>query len=137
MNALRMVAYWPLLRWNSARSVGARTDTTWRSMKLIVVSASSSPTRMMSERRAKTAWNGCGLSTVTAASFSCIREAPQRPSPGSSVLVGEGNDVRSGGDRDVLLAVEHVGHRRRLPGLIGLEAPQRLAGRSIGSHERA
>ena len=28
MNALSTAAYWPLLQWNSARSVGASTDTT-------------------------------------------------------------------------------------------------------------
>src|ERR1017187_8504287 len=57
MKAFRMAAYWPLLRWNSARSVGASTETTWRSMKLMVVSHNSSAIRMKSALRVKTGSN--------------------------------------------------------------------------------
>ena len=49
MKALMMAAYWLLLKWNSPRSVSARTESTWRSMKLMVVSPSS---RAMSRTRA-------------------------------------------------------------------------------------
>src|ERR1035441_347596 len=57
MKAFRMAAYWPLLKWNSARSVGASTDTTCRSMKLMVVSPSNSAIRMKSAPRVKTGSN--------------------------------------------------------------------------------
>src|ERR1017187_5763634 len=57
MKAFRMAAYWPLLKWNSARRVGASTDTTWRSMKLMVVSPNSSAIRMKRAPRVKTGSN--------------------------------------------------------------------------------
>ena len=40
-------------------------------------------------------------------------------------------------DRDVLLAVEHVGHRRRVPARVGLELPERRAARRVHGHEGA
>ncbi len=46
----------------------------------------------------------------------------------------EGDDVRAGGDCYVLLAVEHVGHGRGFPRLVGLELPEGLAGGGIGGH---
>ena len=42
-----------------------------------------------------------------------------------------------GGHRHILLAVELVSHRRRLPGLVGLETPERLAGHRVGRHQRS
>src|ERR1035437_6576322 len=57
MNQFTMSAYWPLLKWNSPRSTGASTDTTCRSMKLIVVSPSSSAIRTNSAPRVKTGSN--------------------------------------------------------------------------------
>ena len=65
MNALMMAAYWLLLKWNSPRNVGARTESTWRSMKLMVVSPSSRAISRISAPRVKTAassgvlWAGC------------------------------------------------------------------------------
>ena len=40
-------------------------------------------------------------------------------------------------NRDMLLAVEHVRHRRGPPRLVGLEAPQRCAGEGVGGHQPA
>src|ERR1035437_3171039 len=57
MNQITMSAYWPLLKWNSARSTGASTLTTWRSMKLTVVSPSRSAISMNSAPRVKTGSN--------------------------------------------------------------------------------
>ena len=61
MKALRMAAYWPLVKWNSARRVGASTETTWRSMKLMVVSPSRSAIRRKRAPRVKTGSNFGGL----------------------------------------------------------------------------
>src|ERR1035441_2603797 len=58
MKALMMAAYWLLLRWNSPRNVGARTESTWRSMKLMVVSPSSRAMSRKRARRVKTASDG-------------------------------------------------------------------------------
>src|SRR5258705_3598786 len=49
----------------------------------------------------------------------------------------EGDDARSRCHGDVLLAVEHVRHRRRFPRRIRLKLPERRAARRIDGHQRA
>src|SRR4029079_2934794 len=44
-----------------------------------------------------------------------------------SLLHAQRNDVGPRRNRDVLLAIERVGHRRRFPCGVGWEAPQRLS----------
>src|SRR6202167_5060663 len=54
------------------------------------------------------------------------------------LLVGQAecNDIRSHGDSDILLMVEHVGHRRRMRRLAGLEAPEWLTGLGVRGGKR-
>src|SRR5262245_628131 len=54
-----------------------------------------------------------------------------------SSIQTEREDRRAGCDRDVLLAVDGVGHRPGLPSLAGVELPERLSILRIGGDESA
>src|SRR5215467_6106142 len=53
----------------------------------------------------------------------------------SSVLQTERDDVRAARDGDVLFVVEHVGHRRGAPEVIGGETPEEFAGGGVDRGE--
>src|SRR5439155_421342 len=53
------------------------------------------------------------------------------------VLDRQRDDVGARRHGDVLRAVEHVGHGRRLPGVVGLKDPERLAVHGIRRHQTA
>lgn len=49
----------------------------------------------------------------------------------------ERDDVRTGGDRDELLTVKLVGHRRCVPVGVRLKRPEPVAGRGVGRGKRS
>src|SRR6476619_5142082 len=83
------------------------------------------------------AFETSAVGTCGAADWFSMTRAAKRIQCFMSIGNREGDDAGTCRNRDVLLAVEHVGHGRSPPGLIGRKTRNRLAGRGVGGHQVA